>query len=328
MTCFDVAVLVGGPSTEANVSRTSGRAVAEALAACEHRPRLVELGPEMVGLLRSGPVDVAFPVTHGPVGEDGCLQGLLEVCGLPYVGSGVLASALAADKPYAKRMFRAASLPVPKELVVRARDDLRGAAARVRRQFDAGVVVKPASGGSAIATTRLGSDATDDALVVALEAALAVDPAALVEEFILGLEVTCGVLERCDAAASALPPTLIEAKAADWYDFESRYAADGSVHHCPAPFEPGLSEEIQRLALGAHLALGCRDLSRADFVVDPPTSTVTLLEVNTLPGMTSTSLFPEAAAATGISFEKLCDGLVRRAHARGKRDVVDALPMP
>jgi D-alanine-D-alanine ligase len=152
----------------------------------------------------------------------------------------------------------------------------------------------------------------------------------LVESFRSGLEVTCGILEDEQGVARALPPTLILPRAADWYDFASRYAAKGSEHRCPAPFASSLNERIQRLAGRAHRALGARDLSRADFVVreDGGDDAVTLLEVNTLPGMTPTSLFPEAAAIAGVSFVDLCDRLVRRAHARPARAAPDVQPMP
>ncbi|MEZ4224922.1 MAG: D-alanine--D-alanine ligase [Polyangiaceae bacterium] len=322
-----VAVIVGGPGCEANVSRTSGAAVAEALVERGFECQCIELGQDTVRELQAQGAEVAFPVSHGPVGEDGCLQGLLEVLDLPYVGSAVLASALAAHKPAAKRLFKIAELPLAPDALVTDSADLAQQAEGLRARLGAELVVKPASGGSAIATTRVTATDPLTTLVAALSEALAVDEAALVEALIPGEEVTCGVLER-DAEARALPPTLIESRAASWYDFESRYAAGGSVHRCPAPFPPGLSERIQSVALAAHRTLGCRDLSRADFIVDPDTDTVTLLEVNTLPGMTSTSLYPEAAAADGIAFGELCELLVRRALSRGRRMQRQALAMP
>jgi D-alanine-D-alanine ligase len=148
----------------------------------------------------------------------------------------------------------------------------------------------------------------------------------LVEPLIEGHEITCGVLE-IDAGQSALPPTLIVSKAAEFYDFRSKYAPSGSEHVCPAPFEHAWLERIQELALGAHRALGARDLSRTDAIVGADGS-VTLLEVNTLPGMTATSLFPEAARAAGFEFVELCDGLLRRAHARPRRVAPEVVPIP
>lgn len=326
---LDVAVIAGGPSTEANVSRASARAVRAALEEAGHAAHLLELESELCSKLAAGGYDVVFPVTHGPVGEDGCLQGLLEVLGLPYVGPAVLASALAASKPHAKVFFRRAGLPLADDVVVRRGESLEDAAVRARAALGRAVVVKPASGGSAIGATRIGADDEDSALVRALEEALGLDELALVERFHPGLEVTCGVLED-EQGPRALPPTLIHSRAADWYDFVSRYAPGGSSHECPAPLSEPVTRRVQEVAVTAFSALGCRDLSRVDFVVgdrsDP--GSVTLLEVNTLPGMTSTSLFPEAAAAAGLAFPALCDGLARRAHARPRRRRPVALPMP
>jgi D-alanine-D-alanine ligase len=329
MSGLSVAVIAGGPSTEAAVSRTSAAAVAQALGTAGHRAEVLELDRELLGRLARGGHDVIFPVTHGPLGEDGCLQGLLEVWDAPYVGSGVLASALAASKPHAKEFFRKAGLPLADEYLVSRAEPLRERAKEVRATLGAAVVVKPASGGSAIATSRVKADEPDDALVSALEQALAVDAHALIERFVRGDEVTCGVLER-DGNPIALPPTQVLSKAADWYDFESRYAAGGSEHRCPAPFPEPVIARIRDVALRAFLALGCRDLARADFVVsaDDGPSGVTLLEVNTLPGMTATSLFPEAAGVAGIPFPALCDLLVKNALARPRRERPAEIPMP
>lgn len=327
MRALSVAVIAGGPSAEANVSRASAKAVCGALASAGHAASVLELDAELPRALRGDRFDVAFPVTHGPLGEDGCLQGLLEVLGLPYVGSGVLASALAASKPHAKALFRLSALPVADELSVFEHEGLARAARRVRERFDRAVVVKPASGGSAIGTTRVEPAAEE--LLGALEAAFALDASVLVERFVSGFEVTCGVLEG-PSGARALPPTLISAKAADWYDFTSRYQAGGSAHQCPAPLPGPVTARVQEVALAAFRALGCRDLGRADFVVpegDDPAG-VTLLEINTLPGMTSTSLFPEAAAAVGIEFPELCAELARRAYERPARKRPAPLAMP
>jgi D-alanine-D-alanine ligase len=260
------------------------------------------------------------------VGEDGCLQGLLETLGVSYVGSEVLASALAASKPHAKRVFSAAGLPIARDALVRTGDDLGARARALRAELGRALVVKPASGGSAIGVELLSASESDEAVEAALQRVLALDPVALVEPLVPGREVTCGVLER-SGRPGALPPTLI-VPASEYYDFESKYRAGGSEHRCPAPFAAELSERIQRAAVTAHLALGCRDLSRTDFLVDSERATFILLETNTLPGMTPTSLFPEAAAVTGIPFEALCDELVRTAAARPRRlrPAVSAMP--
>ncbi|MBX3181317.1 MAG: D-alanine--D-alanine ligase [Polyangiaceae bacterium] len=331
-----VGVVAGGPSGEAAVSRASGRAVAEALTTAGLYVELFELEPRIAAELLAADLDVVFPIAHGPIGEDGCLQGLLEVIDLPYVGAGVLASALAASKPAAKLCFRAENLPVAPEVVLRreALAEDADVASRILSELGcdrgAGLVVKPASGGSAIGVQRLGLDrpVTRGELLAALHASWEVDPEALIERFVAGLEVTCGVLEE-DTGPRALSPTLIHANAATWYDFTSRYAAAGSRHECPAPLPKERLARIQEVALAAFHAVGARDLARMDFVVpEALTEDVTLLEVNTLPGMTATSLFPEAAAEAGWSFPELCRHLAFRAHARARRAKPVEVPLP
>ncbi len=330
MTALSIAVLAGGPSSEAAVSRVSAAAVKAALLQAGHRPEVLELNAELAGTLRAGAHDVAFPVTHGPLGEDGCLQGLLEVLDLPYVGSGVLASALAASKPHAKSIFSRCNLPVAEQALVWRGDALEERARDIRGELGRAVVAKPASGGSAIGVTRVGEEDADSVLVQAMRQALLVDDCVLVERFVVGHEVTCGVFEEDGRGAWALPVTLIFSQAADWYDFKSKYAAGGSQHRCPAGFSEPVTARIQQLAVAAHQALGARDLSRVDFVLgnDQDPGSITILEVNTLPGMTATSLYPEAAAIVGIDFPSLCDRLARRAHARPRRQVPEVVPMP
>jgi D-alanine-D-alanine ligase len=323
-----VAVIAGGPSTEASVSRASAAGVARALADAGHDAEVIELSTALPARLSGGGHDVVFPAVHGRLGEDGCLQGLLEVMGVPYVGSGVLASALAMSKPHAKAQFRLVGLPLARDAIVRRGEDTSSWARRIREDLGLCVVVKPGAGGSAIGVEPIAADATDDALATALTRALELDPVVLVEEMKSGKEVTCSVLEDDGGVARALPPTLIVPQAAGWYDFRSKYAPSGSVHQCPPPFAAALVERIQAAAVAAHTVLGCRDLSRVDFVVDDVTGELTLLEVNTLPGMTATSLFPEAAAVSGIAFPKLCDLLVRRAHGRPRGAEPQAPPMP
>jgi D-alanine-D-alanine ligase len=329
MTVLTVAVVAGGPSAEAYVSRTSARGVVAALEKVGHRVTLLELDHDIGAHLQSSGADVVFPVTHGALGEDGCLQGLLEVLALPYVGSEVLASALAASKPHAKIQMRAAGVPVAEDALVSASDDLAGSAREIRARLGKRLVVKPASGGSAIGVHVLAAEDDDAKVVRALENVFELEPKAIVEPFVTGLEVTCGVLDAGEPEPRALPPTWIRPRAAEHYDFVSKYRAGGSEHVCPAPFAPALTSRIQASAVAAHRALGCRDLSRVDFVVNQEgEGSFVALEVNTLPGMTPVSLFPEAAQVAGIGFEALCDRLVRHAAARPRRKQQVGVAMP
>lgn len=307
-----VAVIQGGPSAEAEVSRSSARAVALALEEAGHAALVLELDRELSRSLLEGHFDVVFPATHGRLGEDGCLQGLLEVLDIGYVGSAVRASAIASDKVSTKVFLRALGLPLAEELLV-----LRGTVpplAELRTRVGAEIVVKPPLGGSAIGVSRLLGDATEEDLARAVTLAAEFGDVILVERYVRGLELTCGVLEA-EAGAFALPPTAIAAEASDWYDFESKYAPGGSRHTCPAPLEPAVLAKIQELALRAHVGIGARDLSRTDMILGADGQLV-VLEVNTLPGMTGVSLFPEAAAVAGIPFADLVDRLVKRAASR------------
>lgn len=327
---LNVWVVCGGPSGEAEVSRTSGRGVCAALRRVGHRAELVEFEPAMTRALLESPPAVVFPVTHGTLGEDGCLQGLLEVFDVPYVGSNVLASAVGMNKPCAKALWRLGGLPVAVETVVRRGEAVATRAAEIRRLLGARVVVKPASGGSAIGVTRISAQDDNAKLAATIETVLGIDDAALVEQWVTGKEVTCGVLDL-DAQLRALPPTLIVPERADFYDFVSKYAPGGSRHLCPAPLPPPYLERIRALAIRAHQLAGARDLSRVDFVVDETVGVdegLWILEINTLPGMTPTSLYPEAAAIAGVSFETLVDGLVRQAVARPRRQKPKVFAMP
>jgi D-alanine-D-alanine ligase len=327
---LSVAVVQGGASSEAEVSRSSAEGVVRALTEQGHQAVRLELDAYLAESLRTGGFDVAFPVAHGALGEDGSLQGLLEILELPYVGSGVVASALAMHKRLARVIFETARLPAARGFAV-ARADGRAALAaaeRARREVGARVVVKPSSQGSAIGVTRLDESASADEVARAIESAWAVDDFAIVEHFARGREVTCAVLEIDGAVA--LPAIEIQSPNDAFYTYEARYAPGRSVHVCPALLPAETARRVQEVAMSAHVALGCRDLSRVDFVVGDAgdESAVTLLEVNTLPGMTATSLFPEAAAAHGIRMASLCDALVRRAHRRGPSRRYAARPLP
>lgn len=312
-TALKVAVICGGSSAEAAVSRSSAAQVAQALRASFGAVQLIELDAQILPQLLAFEPDVVFPVMHGPVGEDGTLQGFLEILGLPYVGCGVAASACAMNKHVAKQLYRAAGLPVADDALLRRGVEIATTAAALAARFPGGVVVKPVDQGSAIGVEfATGPQEIAQAVTKCFE----VSAAALVEERIIGREITAGVLER--DVPEALP--VIEVRSiGGWYDFEHRYAPGASEHLIPAPISASAYAEVQAVALAAHIALGCRDLSRSDFVVSED-GRVVILETNTLPGMTPTSLYPDGARAAGISFEQLVRGLVLRAHARRQRE--------
>lgn len=328
MSRLRVAVLQGGPSAEASVSRASASSVADALREAGHDPVRIEIDGFVAETLRTGGFDVVFPVAHGAVGEDGCVQGLIEVLDLPYVGSDVLGSALAASKHQARKLFEADGIPMARACVLR-RGPSDALAKVALETIGSRLVIKPAKCGSAIGVTRIDAPASVDAVRAALDKVWSLDDVAVVEHFAKGREVTCGVLDL-DGEAKALPPTEILAPNDAFYTYEARYAPGRSRHLCPAPLGEDLALRVGELAVRAHKALGCRDLSRADFIVgdvDFPKA-VFLLEVNTMPGFTATSLYPEAAAVAGLGFPTLCDKLVQQAKARGTAVRNRALPLP
>lgn len=323
-----MAVVQGGPSSEAEVSRASAASVVQALCTAGHDVVPLELDASLHEALRAGGFDVVFPVVHGAVGEDGCLQGMLEILALPYVGSAVLASAAAMDKAFARKVFAAAGLPVAHGLAAQ-RGDALAEAVRCRHVLGRALVVKPARSGSALGVARLDEDASDASVASALEAAWSLDAVAVVEHFARGREVTCSVLDL-EVAARALAATEIVTPQDAFYTYNARYAPGRSRHTCPAELAQGTTRRVYEVAVAAHRSLGCRDLSRVDFVVGDGADqgAVTLLEVNTMPGFTKASLFPEAATAAGIAFPALCDRLVQHANARGAPRRNAAVPFP
>ncbi len=307
-----IAVLAGGNSAEAAVSRSSAREVAAALSARHADVHILELDPDVVGALHRMQPDAVFPVLHGPPGEDGTVQGLLEILGLAYVGSGVRASAAAMDKSLAKCLFRREGLPVCDELVFDADTPVDDAVKRTLTSFGDRVVIKPTSLGSGIGTTPVmnGGD-----LSRPFATAFGHGGSVLVEPFVLGHEVTVGVLDTHGDPPQAFPSIEITTPDGTWYDYEHRYTPGFSEHIIPARFEADVLSRLESIALAAHRILQCRDLSRADFIVTH-NDDIRLLEVNTMPGMTPTSLYPDGARAIGIGFEDLVDRLVRSAVKR------------
>jgi D-alanine-D-alanine ligase len=257
-----------------------------------------------------GSVDVVFPLLHGPYGEDGSLQGLLELAGVPYVGSGVFASAAAMDKHHMKQLLTAAGLDIPPYVVVRA-----GAAVPVTvTDLGVPVFVKPARGGSSIGITRV--DSTAD-LHAAIDEAHRHDPKALVETAVAGREVECGVLVDADGVPRASTPAEIRVTGPQpFYDFEAKYLGDSTEFDLPPDLDADTIERIQHSAVRAFRALDCEGLARVDFFVRPD-GAVVVNEVNTMPGFTPSSMFPRMWAASGVSYPDLVDRLIRDAVRRG-----------
>ena len=301
-----VAVLHGGISAEREVSLVSGRQVIAALGAAGFAVVPIEVGPDLgavIAALTPAP-DVVFNALNGRFGEDGAIQGVLEWLGIRYTHSGVLASALAMDKEAARRVFAAANLPLAAGKVV-TRAELAAS-----DPLPAPYVVKPLGEGSSVGVAIV---AAGDNRRAEIAANWRFGERALVEEFIPGREITVGVLgDRALTVTEILP-------AAGFYDYRAKYAAGGSRHVLPARIHPAAFAEALATALAAHRALGCRGASRADFRYDDSAGEpgrLVLLEINTQPGLTPTSLLPEQAALTGMDFPALCAWMVEQAACR------------
>ncbi|MDE0692379.1 MAG: D-alanine--D-alanine ligase [Gammaproteobacteria bacterium] len=308
-----VAVLAGGKSAEAEVSRSSAAQVAAALEGQSFDVEMIELDSGCVDALRAFAPDVVFPVLHGPPGEDGTVQGMLAILGLPYVGSDVRGAAASMDKHIAKAVFRDAGLPLAEDLTLPARIDVQVGAELVRQRLPGPVAIKPRSLGSGLGVTLLpdGGDVAD-----ALRTALSFGDGVVVEQFVTGREITVGVLDLYGEPASALPVVEILVAKGEWYDYTNRYTPGRSEHIIPAKVSDDVASGLKGVAMAAHSALCLRDLSRADFILGDDGDFV-LLEVNAIPGMTPTSLYPDACRAAGIDFATLTARLVQSAARRG-----------
>lgn len=298
-----VAVLMGGWSSERQVSLWSGEACAKALEGEGFRVSRVDVGRDLAEVLAKTKPDVCFNALHGRFGEDGTVQGMLEIMGIPYTHSGVLASSLAMHKERAKTVMAAAGVSVPRGKVV-----TRAEAAKAH-VLTPPYVLKPVDGGSSVGVLIVNADhelppqelTRDDWSHGEL---------LLAENFVAGKELTCAVL-------NGEPLDVIEILPGEgWYDFEAKYAKGGSRHILPAEISPFVYQQVRKLAVAAHHALGCRGVSRADFRFDDRpdgTGELVCLEVNTQPGMTETSLVPELAAYVGMGFGELVKWLVEDA---------------
>lgn len=298
-----VAVLMGGWSAEREVSLVSGRAVAKALAERGYRVSELDVERDVAEKLARLKPDVAFNALHGRVGEDGCIQGLLEVLGIPYTHSGVLASALAMNKPVAKQLFERAGIRCPEGRVVRF------AALKDEPPYAPPFVVKPLNEGSSVGVQIVFDTQQIEALTE-----WPFGEEVLVERYIAGREIQVAVMgERALGAIEIRPKGT-------FYDYEAKYTEGKATHLMPAPIAPEAYEEALALALDAHRVLGCRGVTRADLRYDDregEPGRFYMLEVNTQPGMTPLSLVPEIATHTGISFGDLVSWLVEDARCDG-----------
>ncbi|SNB47820.1 D-alanine--D-alanine ligase [Geobacter sp. DSM 9736] len=299
-----IGVLMGGLSAEREVSLKSGAAVHKALIARGYDAVAIDVGRDLPqALVREG-VEVAFICLHGRYGEDGTVQGLLELMDIPYTGSGLLASALAMNKVYAKRVFAAAGLTVAPYKVFR-----RGWAFRPDSLgFSLPVVIKPSQEGSSVGVSIVREP---DQAAEALKLAFSYDDEILVEQFIKGREIQVGILEERALGAIEIVPKR------EFYDFEAKYTAGMAEHILPAPLPEDLYAKVLAAGEEAHRALGCSGYSRVDFLVTEEGECY-LLEVNTLPGMTALSLLPEIAGGAGIGFEDLVERILTSASLKIK----------
>ncbi len=303
-----IGILMGGPSAEREISFKSGKAVHLALGQMGLDIEVIDINSDepkkTARLLKSRKINCAFLALHGRFGEDGSIQGILEGLKIPYTGSGILASRLAMDKVASRRVFQAYGLKVPRYKVLDKK--ARGRLSGIYVDLSYPLVVKPASGGSSIGLSIVDKSRN---MKKAIELAFATDEKIIIEEYIKGRELTVGILED-----KALPVIEIVPKNA-FFDFEAKYHAGLTDYIVPARLKEKLAGKIKSAGLSAHRVLGCFGCSRVDIILDDKNHPY-VLEVNTIPGLTSTSLLPKAAKAVGISFEKLCLKLIRLAYEK------------
>jgi D-alanine-D-alanine ligase len=296
-----IGVLLGGLSSEREVSLASGRAVLKALQEKGYPAVSIDVGRDVAHQLRREGIEVAFNALHGKFGEDGAIQGLLEVMGIPCTGSGILASAIGMNKIVSKAVFKAAGISVGPYLAVDR--DNRGALAAVPAQIGFPLFVKPSSEGSSVGVSRV--DCQEE-LAAAVEAAFSYDREILIERLLPGTEVQVAVLgERALGAIEIVPKNR-------FYDYEAKYKEGMSDHFFPARIPEAVYARTLEAGIAAHRAIGCDGYSRVDFIVDGA-GTAWILEVNTLPGMTATSLLPDIARGVGIAFPDLVEEILRLA---------------
>lgn len=309
-----VLVLAGGLSYERDVSLRSGQRVIDALKAVGVDAELRDADVALLPALREDPPDAVVIALHGGIGEDGSLRGVLDLCGVPYVGCDARAARLAWDKPSAKAVLSEAGIPTPEWVALpHERFSELGAVAvldRIVERLGLPLMVKPAQGGSGLGASVVQSA---QALPAAMVGCFAYDPTALVECYVAGVDIAVSVLDLGEGPR-ALPAVEIVPNSGV-YDYAARYTAGVTTWHTPARLKPDVADQVAEVALAAHRALGLRDLSRVDLIVTPE-GECTVLEVNVAPGMTETSLLPMAVQAAGLDFGQVLATLVQRAAAR------------
>jgi len=298
-----VAVLMGGWSAEREISLRSGKACADALSRLGYQVTRIDVGRDIASVLGTVKPEVALNVLHGSPGEDGTLQGILEILAIPYTHSGVMASAMAMQKEIAKTLFRAAGVQVPEGLVVPRLEAAR------RHLIEPPYVIKPLAEGSSVGVYIVTADHAHPPQELTRHD-WSYGERVIVEKFIPGKELTCAVMGDQALGVIEIVPTT------KFYDYDAKYAPGGSKHLLPAEISSFVYQEVRKVALAAHNALACRGVSRADFRYDDRVDGlggVFCLEVNTQPGMTQTSLVPELAAHAGITFDELVRWMIEDA---------------
>jgi len=299
-----IALLLGGFSAEREISFKTGRKIAQNLDRKKYRVSFFDPKDDLEKLIKAikeRSVDLVFPALHGPLGEDGTIQGMLELFNIPYVFSGTLASALAMDKEMTKRILKTEKILMPADVILEKnykKTDLK--------RLKLPVVVKPVHQGSSVGTFIV---KIEKELEKAVKEAFKFGPKVMIEEFISGREITAAVLGN--NKPRPLPLIEIRPKISPFFDYRAKYEIGGSEEICPAPLNKSLTKKIQEIAVRVHRVLGCRGVTRSDFILKG--NRPYFLEINTIPGMTETSLVPQAAAKAGLPFPKLLDRLIELA---------------
>ena len=306
-----VAVVMGGPSAEEQISLSTGHSVVAALREKGYKVKEIRLVPHMFSeQVKESGADVVFIAVHGLYGEDGRLQSALEMMEIPYTGSGVLASAVSMNKIAAKRVFIGSGIPTPDYIFLYRKDrDKQDMIQAITDKFSLPVVVKPVSQGSSLGVTI---EKEVSGLQKALELAFQYDEEVLVEPYVAGQETSVCMMRQKDGSVKVWPVVLIKPHA-EWYDFNAKYSAGGVDHLVPAPLPEEITRTLKDISVAAYEVLGCSGVARTDCIIGEDGNCY-VLEMNTVPGMTPTSLVPDAAAAEGLTFGDLCEMILDSAH--------------